>query len=57
VRKVGGAGSASADAETFAHAASGLVGDSVGHTYSVIMPATDRPPTMDRCVDAILATR
>lgn len=24
-------------------------------TYSVIMPATDRPPTMERCVDAILA--
>jgi GT2 family glycosyltransferase len=55
VRKVGGARSASADAERLAHAASALVGDSVGHTYSVIMPATDRPPTMDRCAEAILA--
>jgi GT2 family glycosyltransferase len=54
-RKAGPDRSASADAETLAHAASALVGDSVGHTYSVIMPATDRPATMDRCVKAILA--
>jgi GT2 family glycosyltransferase len=54
-RKAVAARSASADAETLAYAASALVGDSVRHTYSVIMPATDRPPTMDRCVEAILA--
>ena len=47
--------SASADAEALAHAAKALVPDAATPTYSVIMPATDRPPTMDRCVDAILA--
>jgi GT2 family glycosyltransferase len=54
-RKPSGSRSASADAETLAHAASALLGESAGHTYSAIMPATDRPPTMDRCVEAILA--
>jgi hypothetical protein len=55
VRKAGVARSASADAEALAHAARALVPDGAAPTYSVIMPATDRPPTMDRCVDAILA--
>ena len=54
-RKTGMDRSASADAEALAHAAKALVPDDPERTYSVIMPATDRPPTMDRCVEAILA--
>ena len=41
------------DPEVLARAAEELVGEAEPLTYSVIMPATDRPPTMDRCLDAI----
>jgi GT2 family glycosyltransferase len=54
-RKAGVARSAPADAEALAHATSELIPEGGTHTYSVVMPATDRPPTMDRCVEAILA--
>jgi GT2 family glycosyltransferase len=47
--------SASADAEVLVHAANALAPERAGLTYSLIMPATDRPTTMDRCVEAIRA--
>jgi GT2 family glycosyltransferase len=46
---------ASAEAGTFAQGAGGPAPGRPELTYSAIMPATDRPPTMDRCVEAILA--
>jgi GT2 family glycosyltransferase len=48
-----GAASAAAEAQKLAPAAESLA-PVEGPTYSVVMPATDRPPTMDRCVQAIL---
>jgi GT2 family glycosyltransferase len=48
-------GATSADAAALAHAANHLVPERERLTYSAIMPATDRPPTMQRCVDAIRA--
>jgi GT2 family glycosyltransferase len=54
-RKPSAAGLPSADAEVLARAAKNLTPEPEPLTYSVIMPATDRPPTMERCLEAIRA--
>jgi GT2 family glycosyltransferase len=53
-RKSRPTGSTAAEAEALAHAANQLV-PGRPLTYSAIMPATDRPPTMERCAQAIRA--
>ena len=47
------AGSASIDADPLAGAARALAPEAEELTYSVIVPATDRPATTERCVAAI----